>query len=56
MRNEGSYAAISSMQKCDYIPVRYQQKTLHTALFHETLSVLPGTVNYVQGMNVILRI
>jgi hypothetical protein len=55
MRNEGSYGVISSARKCDNIPIMYQQKTQRTALFHETLFVLPGTAHYVQEINVVLR-
>jgi len=49
MRNEGSYGAISSVQKCDNIPITYQQKTQCTALFHETLSLPPGLLITCRG-------
>jgi hypothetical protein len=55
MRNEGSYGVISSVRRCDNIPITYQQKTQRTALFQETLSVLPGTAHYEQEINVVLR-
>jgi len=49
MRNEVSYGAISSVQKCNNVPVTYQQKAQCTALFRETLSLLPGLLITCRG-------
>lgn len=55
MRNEVSYGAISSVQKCDNVPVTYKQKnTMHCTISRNTFSA-PRTVNYVQGINVVTR-